>query len=342
MGKPKHILVIRFSAMGDVALTIPALLSVAKAHPYLTFTLITRPFYASFFPEHPQIKALGIDLDKYKGFFGLRKLANELHQEHKFDGVVDLHNVLRSKMITSFLKMKGIERVTFDKKRNEKRAILSGKSNKQLPHIMEQYLNTFRKAGYKAELIEGPWLHPIEKTELTQFLAQNNLTEKQEKWIGIAPFAAHEPKMWGMNNIQQLIKKLVEQNYKVLLFGGGESEIEQLEAIEEKEKGVFSLAGKIPFDQELALMKKLDALVCMDSSNMHFGCLLGIKVVSIWGATTPLLGFYPYGNEEFIIQVPKEERNKLTLTGYGNKQATNGYNWRERISVEEVLGKIPF
>ena len=120
MGTPKHILVIRFSAMGDVALTIPALLSVTKAHPYLTFTVITRPFFASFFPEHPQIKAIGIDLDKYKGFFGLRKLANELQTEHQFDGVVDLHNVLRSKTITSFLKMSWLERVTFDKKRNEK------------------------------------------------------------------------------------------------------------------------------------------------------------------------------------------------------------------------------
>ena len=340
MGKPKHILVIRFSAMGDVALTIPALLSVAKAHPYLTFTIITRPFYASFFPEHPQIKALGIELDQYKGFFGLRKLASELHNQHQFDGVVDLHNVLRSKIITSFLKLRGIERVTFDKKRNEKRAILSGKSNSQLPHVIEQYLNTFRKAGYKSELIEGPWLHPTENSTLIDFLSANNLTDKQEKWIGIAPFAAHKPKMWGMNNIKNLIEKLVEKNHKVLLFGGGKSEVEQLNAIENKNEGVVSAAGKISFGQELALMKKLDTLICMDSSNMHFGCLLGIKVVSVWGATTPLLGFYPFGNEEFIIQVPREERNQLTLTGYGNKPATNGYNWRERIFVEKILKKI--
>jgi ADP-heptose:LPS heptosyltransferase len=340
MGTPKHILVIRFSAMGDVALTIPALLSVAKAHPYLTFTVITRPFFASFFPEHPQIKAIGIDLDKYKGFFGLRKLANELQTEHQFDGVVDLHNVLRSKTITSFLKMRGLERVTFDKKRNEKKSILSGKSDKQLPHIIEQYMNTFRKAGYKSDLIDGPWLHPTEKPQLTEFLETNNLINKQEKWIGIAPFAAHEPKMWGMDNIQHLTEKLIEQKYKVLLFGGGKSEVEQLDALANNENGIISVAGKISFDQELALMKKLDTLICMDSSNMHFGCLLGIKVVSIWGATTPLLGFYPYGNEEFIVQVPKEEQTKLTLTGYGNKPATNGYNWKENISVEKIIDLI--
>ena len=337
MASSKHILVIRFSAMGDVALTIPALLSVAKEYPNLTFTVITRPFFASFFPEHPQIKALGIDVKKHKGFFGLRKLAKQLHQEHEFDGVIDLHNVIRSKMITSFLKLKGIESVTFDKKRNEKRAILSGKLNKQLPHIIDQYLNTFRKAGYKSTLTPGPWLKPIEADELTQFLSKQNLETKEEKWIGIAPFAAHEPKMWGLDNISILVDRLTKDKYKVFLFGGGKSEIEQLDSLQNIENGVYSVAGKIPFDQELALMNKLDALVCMDSSNMHFGCLLGIKVISIWGATTPLLGFFPYGNEEFIVQVPEKEKAKLTLTGYGNKASTNDFDWRKAVSVEDIL-----
>jgi len=340
MSKPKHILVIRFSAMGDVALTIPALLSVAEAHPYLTFTVITRPFFASFFPDHPRIKAVGIDLDQYKGFFGLRKLANQLLQDHQFDGVVDLHNVLRSKIITSFLKSKGIERVTFDKRRNDKRAILAGKSQKQLPHVIEQYLDTFRKAGYKSELIDGPWLEPVVRKELTEFLSTRNLNTKEEKWIGIAPFAAHDPKIWGMKNVEDLIEKLTANKYKVLLFGGGKSEIDELDQLENLEKGIISVAGKIPFDQELALMKKLDTLICMDSSNMHFGCLLGIKVISIWGATTPLLGFYPFGNEEFVIQVPEKYRNKLTLTSYGNKAAKNGFDWKKQITPQDILPYI--
>ncbi len=337
MSKPKHILVIRFSAMGDVALTIPALLSVAEAHPYLTFTVITRPFFASFFPDHPRIKAVGIDLNQYKGFFGLRRLANQLHEEHQLDGVVDLHNVLRSKIITSILKSKGIERVTFNKRRTDKRAILAGKSNKHLPHVIEQYLNTFRKAGYQSDLIDGPWLLPVVKKELNEFLSIRNLATKEEKWIGIAPFAAHEPKMWGMKNVEELIEKLTSKNFKVFLFGGGKSEIEKLDKLENPEKGIISVAGKISFNQELALMKKLDTLVCMDSSNMHFGCLLGIKVISIWGATTPLLGFYPYGNEEYILQVPEKERARLTLTSYGNKRATNGYDWREHITPTHIL-----
>ena len=126
----------------------------------------------------------------------------------------------------------------------------------------------------------------------------------------------------------------------MFLFGGGKTETNQLDFLSNKEQGVISVASKIPFEQELALMKKLDALVCMDSSNMHFGCLLGIKVISIWGATTPLMGFYPYGNEKNMVQVPKNERNQLTLTGYGNKPSSNGYKWQDHISLDEILNKI--
>ncbi len=340
MSKPKHILVIRFSAMGDVALTIPALLSVAKSHPSLTFTVITRPFFARFFPEHPQIKALGIELDEYAGFFGLKNLVNELQATHSFDGVVDLHNVLRSKIITSFFKRKGIERVTLDKLRGEKKLILSGKSENRLPHVIHQYLNTFKNAGYKSDLIEGPWLDPQPTSELRDFLNSNHLQVKKEKWVGIAPFAAHEAKIWGITNTQNLIEILTSKGYKVFLFGGGQIEVDILTQLHSTSKGVYSVAGAISFMQELALMKQLDSLVCMDSSNMHFGCMLGIKVVSIWGATTPLLGFYPFGNEDYIVEVPQKDKKLLTLSRYGDKHAKNGYNWQDHISMDEIVNHI--
>lgn len=340
MGKPKNILVIRFSAMGDVALTIPALLSIVETHPEISLTLLTRPFYASFIPIHDRIKAIGIELNQYKGIMGLNSLVKEMVTTHQIDEVIDLHNVLRSKIMSTLFKLRGIKVTTFDKKRTQKRAILEGKSTEQLPHIIEQYLHTFALAGYSTKLKKGPWILPKEETPLTEFLTLNNITSKQHQWIGIAPFAAHTPKMWGMQNINLLINKLKERGDFVFLFGGGKEEIESLQSIEDKENKVFSVAGRIPFNQELALIKKMDALICMDSSNMHFGTLVGTKVISIWGATTPLIGFYPYGNEEFMIQVSKKDRNKLTLSSYGNKKTTNGFDWREKISVDSILTKI--
>ncbi|MEN8928829.1 MAG: glycosyltransferase family 9 protein [Flavobacteriales bacterium] len=340
MSKSKHILVIRFSAMGDVALTIPALLSVVDSYPEIHITLITRPFFASFIPKHERINAIGIELDQYKGLLGLRRLTKGLLNNHNIDEVIDLHNVLRSRIITSFFKLKGKKITTLNKNRAAKKKVISHQSVAQLPHVIEQYLNTFERAGYQAKLIEGPWLKPETKPQLTEFLEQHKLNSKETKWIGIAPFAAHEAKMWGMKNIKTLITELTKKNYIVFLFGGGKAEIEKLNQLENKEKQVFSVAGKIQFDQELALMKQLDYLVCMDSSNMHFATLVGTPVISIWGATTPLIGFYPLNNQDLMLQVTEDERKKLTLSPYGNKESDNGFDWRKAISVEEVLKRI--
>lgn len=342
MSKQKHILVIRFSAMGDVALTIPVLLSVVQSHPEVHITFITRPFFASFIPDHPRIKTLGFDLNDYKGLLGLRKLTKKLTNEYQIDEVIDLHNVLRSRTITSFFRLKGKKVTTLNKNRSAKKKVISQKHTEQLPHVTEQYLKTFAKAGYKTKLIAGPWILPEVKPQLTEFLTRNNLHSKENKWIGIAPFAAHNAKMWGIENVKSLINELVSRNCTVFLFGGGKNEIDQLAKLENKENKVFSVAGKIKFDQELAIMKKLDAIVCMDSSNMHFATLVGTPVVSIWGATTPLIGFYPINNQHLMAQVSKEDQDKLTLSSYGNKESIQGFDWRNAISVEEIIALLPF
>ena len=165
--------------MGDVALTIPALLSVVQFNPDVHITFISRPFYASFIPAHPRIKAVGIDLDHYKGLLGLRKLTKQLTSEHQIDEVIDLHNVVRSRIITSFFKLKGKKVTTLNKRRSEKKKIISHQSTKQLPHITQQYLNTFTRAGYEVQLIKGPWIVSKEKPELQRFLTQNNLNSKE-------------------------------------------------------------------------------------------------------------------------------------------------------------------
>ena len=48
-GKPVHILVIRLSAMGDVAMTIPVLSAVLDAHPEVRFTVLTKKTFCSYF-----------------------------------------------------------------------------------------------------------------------------------------------------------------------------------------------------------------------------------------------------------------------------------------------------
>ena len=99
MSKPKHILVIRLSAMGDVAMTVPVLRALVLQYPEVKITVVSRPFFQPFFDGIPNVNFFGVDLkESHKGFLGLLRLFSDLRKLN-IDAVADLHNVLRSKVV---------------------------------------------------------------------------------------------------------------------------------------------------------------------------------------------------------------------------------------------------
>ena len=102
MPKPKHILVIRLSAMGDVAMCVPVLRAFTLQHPKVKLTVLTRPFFKPFFQDLENVTVFAADLKgKHKGIIGLFKLSREL-KHLGINQVADLHNVLRTKILKFF------------------------------------------------------------------------------------------------------------------------------------------------------------------------------------------------------------------------------------------------
>ncbi len=95
--KTEHILVIRFSAMGDVAMTVPVVYSLAKQYPHVRITVLSRPFAGPFFTDlAPNIGFMEADIKgEYKGIKGLNALYRRLVAK-QFTAIADLHSVLRS------------------------------------------------------------------------------------------------------------------------------------------------------------------------------------------------------------------------------------------------------
>src|SRR5690606_36058137 len=123
------------------------------------------------------------------------------------------------------------------------------------------------------------------------------LQTDSKKWIGIAPFAAHESKMYPLDLMEKVIE-ILSKTYKILLFGGGEHEIEILDRIQNKYKNVANLAGKLTLTEELDVISNLDIMLSMDSGNAHMAAMLGVKVLTIWGVTHPFAGFAPFNRSE--------------------------------------------
>lgn len=93
-------LVMRFSALGDIAMSIPALYDACRSCPGTRFVYLTRKHPACLFINAPaNLTVVGVDLRRYKGFGGIWRLFSEIRGEYGIDTVVDLHDVLRTKTL---------------------------------------------------------------------------------------------------------------------------------------------------------------------------------------------------------------------------------------------------
>jgi ADP-heptose:LPS heptosyltransferase len=117
-----HLLVIRFSAMGDVALTIPVISSLVSSYPDVRITYVTKKEHEAFFYNIPDVEVIGIDLkDKhYQGLWGIYRLYKELKRLGPYDYGIDLHGSLRSKLLKFFFG-KELKFATIVKGRKEKK-----------------------------------------------------------------------------------------------------------------------------------------------------------------------------------------------------------------------------
>ena len=329
--QPKHILVIRQSAMGDVAMTIPVLRAFTKQYPEIKLTVLTREFFKPFFRDLENVSVFSADLKgKHKGFFGLLELSKEL-RTLGIDAIADLHNVLRSKILKIFLL--DLKIIQLDKGRSEKKALVSGKIFEQLKTTHQRYKDVFEKLGFPIQEseIEFP-----ERSELNLKTLQV-VGKKTTGWIGIAPFAAHKSKMYPLELMEEVIKEL-SKNYRVLLFGG-KAEADYFGTLENE--NVISIAGKLSLDEELDVISNLDVMLSMDSGNAHMAAMMGIKVVTLWGVTHPYAGFYPFHQDEsFSLLADRTKFPKIPTSIYGNTFPEGYENCMQTIRSEDIIQKI--
>ena len=334
MPKPKHILVIRLSAMGDVAMTIPVLRAFTNQYPEVKLTVLTRLFFTPFFRNLPNTTIVSADLkDKHKGVLGLYKLSKEL-KSLDIEAVADLHNVLRSKILKFFLFGKRV--VQIDKGRDEKKALVNGQSFKQLKTTHQRYADVFEKLGYPIDLSQPTFPKKENlKEKYIQFIGSDS-----KSWVGIAPFAAFEGKMYPLDLMTTVIEAL-SKNCKVLLFGAGNDEKKSLEDIANQFENVINLAGQFSLSEELDIISNLDLMLAMDSGNAHMAAMLGVKVITVWGVTHPYAGFLPFNQSiDSAILVDRDQYPKIPTSIYGNKFPEGYENAMRSISPNTIISKI--
>lgn len=344
--KKEHILVIRFSAMGDVAMVVPVVWSLAQQYPDVRITVLSRGFARPFFEDlAPNIGFMEADLKKeYHGIKGLNALYRRLTAK-QFTAIADLHSVLRSEYLRMRFNM-GRYRVAHINKHRKGRRRITSTNKKELtpqPTSFQNYCDVFERLGYPVN-ITFKSIFPEEGGDLTLLPASVSqlLTANSQPFMGIAPFAAHEGKIYPPQLMQQVIEQLIAQHptARIFLFGRGEKENEYFTTwCQQYPQCTFVSQHLKSLNQELILMSHLNIMLSMDSSNMHLASLTNTPVVSIWGATHPYAGFMGWGQSpDNAIQVDLDCR---PCSIYGQKPCRRGdYACLNMIKPETIVEKI--
>lgn len=348
-GGIRTVLMGRFSALGDVAMTVPVIYSACRNYPDIRFVMLTRPSMTSLFVGAPSnLTVVGADVSgKYDGIRGLRTLAAELYSEYRPDVFVDLHNVLRTRILSVFLRLKGVPSVHIFKPRAKRRALTRRVNKVMLPLTSQRarYREVFFKAGLPCNEIFDGLYHARNSAPTADYAAITVPKSEGEKWIGIAPFAAHAGKIYPPDKMERIVEMFQRdadrgERLHIFLFGGGGSEQATLEEWAAKYPCVQSLAGKkYGFYAELALLNHLDVMLAMDSANMHLAAIAGAPTLSIWGATHPYCGFKGWRQrDDDTIQVPVPCR---PCSVFGDKACFRGdYICLTAIKPEVVYSRM--
>jgi len=317
MKKNEHILVLRFSSLGDIAIMVPLFRVLFKTYPNLNITIVTTNKIAPVFYEFKTLNFFNVDFkNKHKGLIGLWYLFKELRVLN-ITCIADLHAVIRSYIIGGFFKSNFFKLKRINKGRREKNVLTRKKKKifRPLTSTLYRYSDVFRKLGYPIDFInhEFPDRLSMPKKLIDKY------DQKEKPFIGIAPFAAHIGKIYPLDLMQKVIGYL-QKDYKIFLFGFGVKQTSKLNLWENAFSNVYNCSDRLNLLDQMKLISNLSLMISMDSFNGHLAANTGIPVITIWGMSHPFLGFSPFLQPDVNqIVIDRNKYNLIPTSVYGNK-----------------------
>jgi heptosyltransferase-2 len=168
-------------------------------------------------------------------------------------------------------------------------------------------------------------------------IADNNF--HANKLIAIFPGSVWQTKRWIPSHFSNLVKLLDVEGYKIVLLGS-RSESELCELITSGNSSI-NLAGKMSISQSLIFLEKCRLVITNDSAPTHFAGLMGTPVLTIYGPTSPIFGFYPIGEGSTYIELQDLKCRPCEIHG-SNKCPINTHECMERIEASNVFTSALF
>lgn len=274
----RRILVIRFSAIGDIVLTSPVIRCIKQQLPDTELHVATKAQYATILQANPYIDQLHTLKDS------LKTLANTL-QQFRFDYIIDLHHNQRTWLLKRMLQRPGS---AVDKKNWTKwRMVHLPNARLSVSSIVERYFAAAASIGVKADG-EG----------LDHFIADNDhIAISAMPGIANRPFVAaviggsYPTKVLPLEHWIAIIDKC---NLPFVLLGGPDDKDMADRLQEAFPKKVVHNIGHWSVQQSASVVQQAAAVVANDTGLMHVAVAFRKPLAVIWGSTVPAFGMAPY------------------------------------------------
>ena len=337
----RHMVMIRLSALGDVALTTGVLMRWRETLG-LTFTVLTRESFAPLFFRHPAVReVVGLKTDDLRGE-RQRRLFRALAARFRGVPLVDLHGTLRTRLLSLFWKGTVYRYPKYALTR--RLFLLSGGRFGRAPllacNVPERYaaaLAPLRPQGFGRDGL-SPFLAVNEDDDDWSLDALAPLTRHARPVVALHPFATHPAKAWPAAHWRELARLLADQGMAHFWIGRGDASLFASAPLTGP-RGLMSLdfTNRTDLRQLIALLAQADALVTGDSGPMHLASGVSTPVVALFGPTCREWGFFPTGENDRVLQAPLACR---PCSLHGKTGAACGHACMRSLTPDMVMEKL--
>ncbi len=332
-GLPDNWLVVRLSALGDVALTTGVLDYWHRTRGW-RFAVLTNAAWAPVLEGLPAVRDIVPVERAALRPAGLRELAYSLSRRFPDYGILDLHGVLRSRILCAF--WPGVVR-RYPKFGVARRIFLRSGGNL----FRETLLRTNVPQRYALAVESSPpprealvphlCLSEAERAwacERVSGIDAPAAAHSSRQMVALHPYSTHPLKAWMPERWRELALRVCERGYQVLVVGRGE----RLWG-EHPPAGITDMTGETSLRETCAILSRCGVLVTGDSGPMHLAGGVGTPVVALFGPTHRAWGFYPEGPRDVVVEADEACR---PCSLHGSKGCA-GHGCMESITVARVL-----
>lgn len=308
-------LIIRFSSIGDIVLTTPAIRCLKKQIPGAEVHFLTKEIFKAVTIANPYI-------DKFH-YYGndLNAVADQLKKEN-FDYIIDLHKNIRTFLLQLKLFWQDAQWLSY-RKLSLKKFILTKFKINLMPqrHISLRCIDALAPIGVHNDGKGLDYFIPGDQQVKDADLPHGHLFG----YVAIVIGATHNTKKLPVYKLQEVCTKI---NYPVILIGGTEDRGNGNEIAAVNPQKIYNACGKFSLNESADLVRKATLVISHDTGMQYIACAFQKRVLAIWGGTSPELQvepFYGTANEvlhkNFIVPyLPCQP-----CSNYGTKKCPRGH-----------------